>query len=135
MNKIFIVFSVIVCLSSCKTGRFLPEEKKEENQITFSGKLVSVHSTGKRHQSYVFRFCIIKLIEGKYNEKEIFFECYEEFNGRELIKTFDCSGTGITKCGVEEIYDCEKTSARISLVEKTKNRERYFLFREATLEE
>ena len=64
---------------------------RSSNQLVHvQGKFVSIHSTGKRHQSFVFTFRIQDGLHGPGQaptpkDELIRFELYQDFGGRDLV--------------------------------------------------
>jgi len=118
MKKTLLFLSVFMFAISV----FAQEEESEFPKLIFKGTLLSVTPTGKAHQSYIFTMKVDKVLEGKYKEKEISFECYAGNHGNELLEYFNCIVEN-----ADSPHSCSG-SGKVVLVDRNFHGIRIFLF-------
>ena len=118
MKKVYLFLSALLLAISA----FSQTEENEFPKLIFKGTLLSVSPTGKAHQSYIFTMKVDKVIEGKYKEKEISFECYAGNHGNDLLEYFNCIVDN-----ADCIHSCSG-KGKVVLVDRNFHGIRIFLF-------
>lgn len=79
--------------------------------FVFVGKCKSVKPTGKRHQSYIFTFEILRVLAGKNinDKREISFERFNDFGGRFLLNQISQRGINSKEFQLDSEKEIEVT--------------------------
>jgi hypothetical protein len=69
----------------------ISNESVSPERAVVIAQCIGIRATGKRHQSYIFRFKILNVVEGTFPQATVAFELFQGIGGRELLTFFGAS--------------------------------------------